>query len=144
MCSDQEAVDLIRNIQDPQAASKFLVEHALSRFSTDNLSVMIIRFDSKALQSNAASQIGTEIDPAAKEKGAVNETEIIVAEAKRKSGYAADATAGASEDEAKHDIIKEMNEDSEAGPELTSEGLESARKSLSGDTQPAKEEKKEG
>ncbi|KAI1981924.1 mgpp2cl-1, protein phosphatase 2C-like protein 1 [Ophidiomyces ophidiicola] len=46
VCSDQEAVDLIRNTHDPQAASKILVDHALSRFSTDNLSCMVVRFDS--------------------------------------------------------------------------------------------------
>lgn len=48
MCTDQEAVDLIRDIQDPQEASKVLVDHALSRFSTDNLSCMVVRFDQKA------------------------------------------------------------------------------------------------
>ncbi|KAL1952471.1 hypothetical protein VTO42DRAFT_5286 [Malbranchea cinnamomea] len=48
VCTDQEAVDLIYNIQDPQAASKCLVDHALSRFSTDNLSVMVVRLDTKA------------------------------------------------------------------------------------------------
>ena len=30
VCSDQEAVDLVRNIKDPQAASKALVEYALN------------------------------------------------------------------------------------------------------------------
>jgi protein phosphatase PTC1 len=45
VCSDQEAVDLICNVYDPQEASKILVDHALSRFSTDNLSCMIVRLD---------------------------------------------------------------------------------------------------
>ncbi|WWC97553.1 hypothetical protein V866_004437 [Kwoniella sp. B9012] len=44
VCEDQEAVDLIRNITDPQDASKFLLDHAMSNYSTDNLSVMVIRF----------------------------------------------------------------------------------------------------
>ncbi|KAF4119759.1 hypothetical protein GMORB2_4425 [Geosmithia morbida] len=41
VCSDQEAVDLVRDMHDPVAASKLLVDHALSRFSTDNLSCMV-------------------------------------------------------------------------------------------------------
>ncbi|SPO03041.1 uncharacterized protein DNG_05722 [Cephalotrichum gorgonifer] len=45
VCSDQEAVDLVREIEDPLAGAKLLVEHALSRFSTDNLSCMIVRLD---------------------------------------------------------------------------------------------------
>ncbi|KAI5788762.1 phosphatase 2C-like domain-containing protein, partial [Pyronema domesticum] len=45
VCSDQEAVDLVRGTFDPQAASKQLVDHALSKFSSDNLSCMIVRLD---------------------------------------------------------------------------------------------------
>ncbi|SPO21481.1 related to phosphoprotein phosphatase 2C [Ustilago trichophora] len=41
---DQEAVDLIKDVQDPQVASQKLLNHALSEFSTDNTSVMVIRF----------------------------------------------------------------------------------------------------
>ena len=55
VCTDQEAVDLIRSIPDPQLASKTLVEHALSRFSTDNLSCMVVRFDAKALRDARAA-----------------------------------------------------------------------------------------
>jgi len=47
VCDDQDAVDLVRNIQDPQEASKRLLEHALSNYSTDNLSIMVIRFGAK-------------------------------------------------------------------------------------------------
>ncbi|EST06040.2 Protein phosphatase 2C (PP2C)-like domain protein [Kalmanozyma brasiliensis GHG001] len=43
---DQEAVNLIRDEQDPQAASQKLLEHALNEFSTDNTSVMVVRFSS--------------------------------------------------------------------------------------------------
>ncbi|EDN05880.1 protein phosphatase 2C [Histoplasma capsulatum] len=56
VCSDQEAVDLIRGTEDPQLASKILVDHALSRFSTDNLSCMIVRFDTKAIQQAIEQQ----------------------------------------------------------------------------------------
>lgn len=42
VCDDQHAVDLVVNIKDPQQASRVLLDHALSQFSTDNLSVMVI------------------------------------------------------------------------------------------------------
>jgi serine/threonine protein phosphatase PrpC len=41
---DQDAVDLIKDIEDPQQASDALLRHALQNFSTDNTSVMVIRF----------------------------------------------------------------------------------------------------
>ncbi|KAK2873611.1 hypothetical protein FQN49_002235 [Arthroderma sp. PD_2] len=59
VCSDQEAVDLVHNTKDPQAASKILVDYALSRFSTDNLSCMIVRFDTKATAEEANRQTST-------------------------------------------------------------------------------------
>ncbi|PWZ03402.1 protein phosphatase 2C [Testicularia cyperi] len=43
---DQEAIDLVRDEQDPQKASQMLLEHAMANFSTDNTSVMVIRFHS--------------------------------------------------------------------------------------------------
>ncbi|PLW45125.1 hypothetical protein PCASD_04572 [Puccinia coronata f. sp. avenae] len=42
VCEDQDAVNLILNVKDPQEASRILLDHALSQFSTDNLSVMVI------------------------------------------------------------------------------------------------------
>jgi len=49
VCDDQKAVDLIRavagpNGRDPQEASKILLDHALTNFSTDNLSVLVVSF----------------------------------------------------------------------------------------------------
>ncbi|KAI9300798.1 phosphatase 2C-like domain-containing protein [Cunninghamella echinulata] len=44
VCDDQTAVDLIKDIKDPQEASKKLLDHALANFSTDNLSVMVVQF----------------------------------------------------------------------------------------------------
>lgn len=41
---DQDAVDLVADIEDPQEASEKLLQHALSNFSTDNTSVMVVRF----------------------------------------------------------------------------------------------------
>ncbi|KAK4140527.1 phosphatase 2C-like domain-containing protein [Dichotomopilus funicola] len=65
VCSDQDAVDLVRNVQDPVAAAKLLVDHALAKFSTDNLSCMIVRLDKQALlenQNNKDRAIGVEGD----------------------------------------------------------------------------------
>ncbi len=41
---DQDAVDLIRSTIDPQKASKVLLDFAMQNYSTDNLSVMVVRF----------------------------------------------------------------------------------------------------
>ncbi|KAL9267730.1 putative protein phosphatase 2C 39 [Drosera capensis] len=42
--SNQEAIDRIKDIKDPQAAAERLVEEALSRKSTDDISVIVVRF----------------------------------------------------------------------------------------------------
>jgi protein phosphatase PTC1 len=131
VCSDQEAVDLVRNVQDPQEASKILVDHALARFSTDNLSVMIVRFDPKKLQNNTTTDIGVETE-ATKEKGAVSEVEMLVAEARRNSVTVREGTV---EDESESQelrdmVIKEQEEEQEPGPELTPEGQVEAEKIL--------------
>lgn len=73
-------------MHDPQAASKLLVDHALSRFSTDNLSCMIVRFDSSALRNKVerrSEPIGVEGDPGTK-PGALSEADALVLEAKQK------------------------------------------------------------
>jgi protein phosphatase PTC1 len=83
VCSDQEAVDLVRGQQDPNAAAKQLVDHALARFSTDNLSCMIVRLDKSAVSDSSAA-IGVEGDsPSLPLK--ISEVEKIVAHAKRKA-----------------------------------------------------------
>lgn len=76
----------MRHIQDPQIASKMLVDHALARFSTDNLSCMIVRFDSKALQQTVdrkTEPIGVEGDPSSTIKGGISEADAIVKEARK-------------------------------------------------------------
>ncbi|KUJ21732.1 protein phosphatase 2C ABI1 [Mollisia scopiformis] len=86
VCSDQEAVDLVRNQPDPVAAAKQLVDHALARFSTDNLSCMIVRFNKAALLTTTkepSSAIGVEGDPNSV-PGKPSEVEKIVGDAKRK------------------------------------------------------------
>ena len=82
MCSDQEAVDLVRNIQDPVAAAKLLVEHALSRFSTDNLSCMVVRFEKEAtIQSQNNRDRGVESENGSAK---VSEVDKLVSETKQK------------------------------------------------------------
>ncbi|GAA6003493.1 hypothetical protein JCM10207_000359 [Rhodosporidiobolus poonsookiae] len=44
VCGDQEAVQLIENAADAQEASQILLDHALSQFSTDNLSILVVKF----------------------------------------------------------------------------------------------------
>jgi protein phosphatase PTC1 len=44
VCPDQTAVNLIRKIQSPEEAAETLVKYALDHFSTDNVSVMVVRF----------------------------------------------------------------------------------------------------
>ncbi|KAJ5656179.1 hypothetical protein N7507_008129 [Penicillium longicatenatum] len=83
VCTDQEAVDLIRNIQDAQRASKLLVEHALARFSTDNLSCMVIRLDSnrvKDVVNKKSEHIGVDGDPASR---GMSEADKIVEDAQK-------------------------------------------------------------
>ncbi|KAF8451862.1 phosphatase 2C-like domain-containing protein [Terfezia claveryi] len=56
VCSDQDAVDLVRHVDDPQEASKILVDHALQRFSSDNLSCMIVRLDHVKMRATEAAK----------------------------------------------------------------------------------------
>ncbi|CAD6918117.1 unnamed protein product [Tilletia controversa] len=52
VAEDQEAVDLIKDVTDPQEAAEVLLKHALNNFSTDNVSIMVVRFAVKG--ENAA------------------------------------------------------------------------------------------
>jgi len=84
VCSDQEAVDLVRSIHDPQMASKALVDHALGRFSTDNLSCMVVRFDNQAVKARKTdATIGVEGDEETL-KGGISEADAIVEEVAKK------------------------------------------------------------
>ncbi|KAI1346608.1 phosphatase 2C-like domain-containing protein [Xylaria sp. FL0043] len=146
VCSDQEAVDLIRDKPDPVAASKILVDHALARFSTDNLSCMIIRFDKAALldQNNKDRHIGVEGDSTG-ESGKVSEAEKIVSSTKQKiaegdtpavgvsasnSGRGRDPTPIDEEDTFTPTVIKEsveeeetVDEDEVDAPEVSAKGV---------------------
>ncbi|KAF2156595.1 PP2C-domain-containing protein, partial [Myriangium duriaei CBS 260.36] len=127
VCSDQEAVDHVRSVQDPQQASKMLVDHALSRFSTDNLSCMIVRFDGQRVQQTVdrkAEPIGVEGDPGSA-RGNMSEADAIVQQQKEKL-----ETSGQLLDRVPSDIAEEASEPSqeEPGPELNVGAVEAARK----------------
>ena len=122
MCVDQDAVDLIRNTQDPQVASKQLVDHALARFSTDNLSCMVVRFDIKALKQTIEHQVeprGVEGDPMSA-KGGLTEAEAIVQEARRSLSIPDNVDVNEQIDRVSQEIIRE-EEKKEPGPELNAE-----------------------
>jgi protein phosphatase PTC1 len=98
VCSDQEAIDLVRKVEDPGAASKLLVDHALSRFSTDNLSCMVVRLDKQALmenQTNKDKAIGVEGDVTTV-AGKVSEAEKILKTTKAKIAEGGSSPVGVS------------------------------------------------
>ncbi len=109
------------------------MDHALARFSTDNLSCMIVRFDNKAVQQNVerkAELIGVEGDPPTTKKGGISETDAIVKEARKSisdSGrllHSDMRTEDVEEERSRlsQEIILEES-DKEVGPELDPEGL---------------------
>ncbi|KAJ5098669.1 hypothetical protein N7532_005670 [Penicillium argentinense] len=124
VCSDQEAVDLVRNVQDAQHASKILVDHALARFSTDNLSCMVIRLDAnrvKDVVSNKADPIGVDGDPSANVPHGVSEADKIVEGARRSMASAGLTDNPEAAEKAGEEILEKMakNNDQEPGPELS-------------------------
>ncbi|MCJ1462567.1 Protein phosphatase 2C 1 [Pseudocyphellaria aurata] len=135
VCTDQEAVDLVRHTQDPQLASKQLVDYALARFSTDNLSCMIVRFDNIALQQTVERRtepIGVEGDPPSTKKGGISEADALVKEARKSMGDAGKnpPTREVLEEEKKRvskEIIQE-EEEKEPGPELNMDGVKQMAK----------------
>lgn len=56
VCTDQQAVDLVRDEPDPKLASKKLVESAIESFSSDNITCMVIRLDSAICEGNNGVQ----------------------------------------------------------------------------------------
>ncbi|KAI9020502.1 phosphatase 2C-like domain-containing protein [Hyaloraphidium curvatum] len=45
VCTDSEAVELVKEVQDVQKASERLLQYSLDNHSTDNLSAIVVRFD---------------------------------------------------------------------------------------------------
>jgi protein phosphatase PTC1 len=119
---------LVRKNQDAQAASKILVDHALARFSTDNLSVMVIRFDNEALKARKRdSTIGVEGDVDTSKLG-ISEADAIVSEAKKSMDGGAEELAASS---AAPDTIPEgVEPDSEevSVPNLNEAAVKAAQK----------------
>ena len=73
-----------------------LVDHALSRFSTDNLSCMIVRFDSRSTrQSKHMSNLGVDSSPSQLNEN-TSEADAILSKAKVQMEESADATETAS------------------------------------------------
>lgn len=106
VCSDQEAVDLVRNVSDPAVASRQLVNAALDRFSTDNLSCMVVRFDKAALMEHQINKdVGVEAEGSSSKK--ISEADKIVAETKQKilEGNASDVGVSASNSGRGHDPV---------------------------------------
>ncbi|OJJ51066.1 hypothetical protein ASPZODRAFT_55098 [Penicilliopsis zonata CBS 506.65] len=127
VCNDQEAVDLIRNVTDAQEASKMLVDYALARFSTDNLSCMVIRFDSmrvKEVVERAVDPIGVDGDPAMRPTHGVGVSEADkILEGARKSMAHPELTDGAvvADDQRVRSEMVEKATAEESGPEFAIE-----------------------
>ena len=101
-----------------------LVEHALTRFSTDNLSCMVVRFNQGALQGvvqPGSEKIGVEGDPSTLVQGGISEAQAIVSEA-RKS-----IPGGETVEDLSYMNSNTIEEESEPGPELDPQGLQKAR-----------------
>lgn len=115
-------MDLIRNVQDAQHASKILVDHALARFSTDNLSCMVIRLDSnrvKDVVNNNADPIGVDGDTTVSQ--GVSEADAIVEGARKNIATSGVADDPASAEKAAEETLQKManrNAQEEPGPEL--------------------------
>jgi protein phosphatase PTC1 len=62
VCTDQQAIDLIRGISDTKQASQVLVQYALKEYSTDNLTVMVVRLKDLGPLSPPASSDKTHAD----------------------------------------------------------------------------------
>ncbi|TQV91840.1 protein phosphatase 2C [Cordyceps javanica] len=96
VCGDQEAVDLIRNVPDPTASSKLLVEHALGRGSTDNLSCMVVRLDKDGIQQASKGAADPAGETATSKTTTTTEADKIVAETKQNIADGAIAPVGVS------------------------------------------------
>ena len=93
---------------------------------------MIVRFDPKKLQTNTSTDIGVETE-SNKDKGAISEVEMLVAEARRNSGAVREGAVSSEGDESedvRDMVIKEQEEEQEPGPELTPEGQAEADRIL--------------
>lgn len=111
----------MRDTQDPQAASKILVDHALSRFSTDNLSCMIVRFDKQATSDRKLNPTSPEQTTAT---AVISETENIIESAKLNNEKESKNSSESKNDKGKPPAEDTAQADSKAeqelGPEVSS------------------------
>lgn len=49
MCPDQDAIELIKDIKDPQEAADYIVDFALDNRSTDNLTAIVVKINPKII-----------------------------------------------------------------------------------------------
>lgn len=114
-------MDLVRNVPDAQEASKILVDYALARFSTDNLSCMVIRLDTnrvKEVINKTAEPIGVAGDPSMDVEHGVSEADKIIEGARKSMANADIADDGETAEKGKNDILHKMV-DGEPGPEMS-------------------------
>ncbi|KAG5928547.1 hypothetical protein E4U42_000464 [Claviceps africana] len=108
VCSDQDAVDLVRDVHDPISASKQLVDYALSRSSTDNLSCMIVRLmNETSATAQAKTTSDKDAEPELDTLAKVSEAGKIASESKQKivEGRTADVGVSASNDGQGYDVL---------------------------------------
>lgn len=113
-------MELIRNVTDAQEASKILVDHALSRFSTDNLSCMVVRFDTNRVKdviNRVVDPIGVIGDPVGGDRG-ISEADKIVEGARQSMANAGIADTPESAEKVNEEILQKISDD-EPGPELS-------------------------
>lgn len=102
-----------------------LVDHALSKFSTDNLSVMVVRFNTKKVRANTSIDIGVQHE---EHDTGISEAEMIVHEARRHSNIPPEG--GSLTEAEKQEVARQIAEEQENGPELTPEGRVHAEQAL--------------
>lgn len=136
-------MELVRNIPDAQEASKVLVDHALSRFSTDNLSCMVIRFDSsrvKEVVNQVAEPIGVDGDPPTNVEHGVSEADKIVEGARRSMASAGLTDDSETAEKVNEELLQKMSND-ETGPELSVNELSPAPQEVKNESTADKEPK---
>lgn len=93
-----------------------LLDHALARFSTDNLSCMVIRLNSDRVRevvNGTADPIGVAGDPSMPTEPGLSEADKIVESARRSmanAGITDDSEAG---EKAKEEILQKMSNEAE-------------------------------
>ena len=114
-------MDLVRNVPDAQEASKILVDYALARFSTDNLSCMVIRLDTdrvKEVINKTADPIGVAGDPSMDVEHGVSEADKIIESARKSMANADIADDNETAEKGKGANLQKMV-DGEPGPEIS-------------------------